>query len=155
MSVRHVRPTRSTPFSYYYVNLVIMICNQRKLISHKAKWIVLSFGSRKANQNLQIHCVKSVRILSYSGPYFPTFGLNTERSEYLSIQSISAYSVQMRKNEDQNNSKYEHFSRSDWDRIWTWSQKLKTVIFIPASSTQSNIPLNALSLEFLDLHSKC
>ena len=26
-----------------------------------------------------IHCVKSVRIRSYSGPYFPTFGLNTER----------------------------------------------------------------------------
>ena len=31
-----------------------------------------------------IHCVKSVRILSYSGPYFPAFGLNTElnNSEY-------------------------------------------------------------------------
>ena len=26
-----------------------------------------------------IHCVKSVRILSFSGPYFPAFGLNTER----------------------------------------------------------------------------
>ena len=26
-----------------------------------------------------IHCVKSVRIRSYSGPYFPAFGLNTER----------------------------------------------------------------------------
>ena len=25
------------------------------------------------------HCVKSVRILSYSGSYFPAFGLNTER----------------------------------------------------------------------------
>ena len=25
------------------------------------------------------HCVKSVRIRSYSGPYFPAFGLNTER----------------------------------------------------------------------------
>ena len=36
------------------------------------------------------HCVKSVRIRSYSGPYFPTFGLNT----------------------DQNNSAYEYFSRS-------------------------------------------
>ena len=27
------------------------------------------------------HCVKSVRIRSYSGPYFPAFGLNTERCE--------------------------------------------------------------------------
>ena len=25
------------------------------------------------------HCVKSVRIRSYCGPYFPAFGLNTER----------------------------------------------------------------------------
>ena len=26
----------------------------------------------------QLHCVKSVRICSYSGLYFPAFGLNTE-----------------------------------------------------------------------------
>ena len=25
------------------------------------------------------HCVKSVRIRSYSGPYFPALGLNTEK----------------------------------------------------------------------------
>ena len=25
-----------------------------------------------------VHCVKSVRIRSYSGPYFPAFGLNKE-----------------------------------------------------------------------------
>ena len=37
------------------------------------------------------HCVKSVRIRSYSGPHFPAFGMNT----------------------DQNNSKYEHFLRSE------------------------------------------
>ena len=35
-----------------------------------------------------LHCVKSVRIQSYSGPYFPAFGLNTERySVSLRIQS--------------------------------------------------------------------
>ena len=38
-----------------------------------------------------IHCVKSVRIRSYSGPYFPEFGLST----------------------DQNNSEYRHFLCSD------------------------------------------
>ena len=32
-----------------------------------------------------VHCVKSVRIRSYSGPHFPAFGLNTEKS--LRIQS--------------------------------------------------------------------
>ena len=26
-----------------------------------------------------MHCIKSVRIRSYSGPYFPAFGMNTER----------------------------------------------------------------------------
>ena len=30
-------------------------------------------------QNEKYHCVKSVHIRSFSGPYFPTFGLNTER----------------------------------------------------------------------------
>ena len=40
----------------------------------------------------KIHCVKSVRIWSYSGPDFPAFG-----------------SVRMQKNADQNNSEYEHF----------------------------------------------
>ena len=36
----------------------------------------------------KLHCVKSVRIRSYSGPHFPAFGLNTERCvEYLSVQS--------------------------------------------------------------------
>ena len=35
-----------------------------------------------------MHCLKSVRIRSYSGPYFAAFGLNTERySVSLRIQS--------------------------------------------------------------------
>ena len=46
-----------------------------------------------------IHCVKSVRIRSYSGPHFPAFGLNAP--------------VRMRENANQNNSKYGHFLRSD------------------------------------------
>ena len=33
------------------------------------------------------HCVNSVRIRTYSGPYFPAFGLNTP---YLSIFSPNA-----------------------------------------------------------------
>ena len=44
------------------------------------------------------HYVKSVRIWSYSGPYFPHLDL--------------IYSVRMRENADQNNSEYKHFSRS-------------------------------------------
>ena len=48
------------------------------------------------------HCVKSARIWSYTGLYFPSFGLN-----------ISPYSVRMRGNTDQNNSEYGHFLRSE------------------------------------------
>ena len=50
------------------------------------------------------HCMKSVRILSFSGPYFPVFGLNTEIH---SVIQISVYSS------DQKNSKYGHFLRSE------------------------------------------
>ena len=28
---------------------------------------------------IDLHCIKCVPIWSYSGPYFPVFGLNTER----------------------------------------------------------------------------
>ena len=48
----------------------------------------------------QAHCLKSVRIRQFSGPYFPAFGLNTE------------YSVRMRENTEQKNSEYGHFLRS-------------------------------------------
>ena len=33
----------------------------------------------KKNNGQNLHCVKSVRIQSYSGPYFPVFVMNTER----------------------------------------------------------------------------
>ena len=49
----------------------------------------------------QGHCVQSVRIRSYSGLHFRAFRLK-----------ISLYSVRMRENADQNNSEYEHFSRT-------------------------------------------
>ena len=54
--------------------------------------------------NATLHCLKSARIRSYSGPYFPAFGQNTERySVSLRIQS------KMRESTDQNNSEYGHF----------------------------------------------
>ena len=66
------------------------------------------------------HCVKKVRIWSCSGPYFSAFGLNTERSYFLSVyeirkykmQSISLYSVRMWEKTDQNNSEYGYISCS-------------------------------------------
>ena len=51
----------------------------------------------------EVHCVKNVCIRSFSGPYFPSFDLNTER-------------YRIRENTDQKNSEnqgeYGHFSRS-------------------------------------------
>ena len=35
-----------------------------------------------------IHCVKSVHIRSYSGPYFPAFGLNAERYSLCSLNAV-------------------------------------------------------------------
>ena len=57
----------------------------------------------------QHHCVKSVNIRSYSGPYFPAFGLNTERYGILVLLSPDARS------KDQNNSEYGHFLRGACD----------------------------------------
>ena len=47
--------------------------------------------SKVSSKVTRTHCVKSVRIRSFPGWYFPTFGLNT----------------------DQKNFEYEHFSRSN------------------------------------------
>ena len=47
-------------------------------------------GYPRKEQNMD-HCVRSVRIWNYSGPYF---------------SAISPYSVRMRENTDQNNSEY-------------------------------------------------
>ena len=49
-------------------------------------------------------CIKSVRIRSYSGLYFLTFGLNTKRCEVW-------------ENADQNNSKYRNFSRCETRKV--------------------------------------
>ena len=54
-----------------------------------------------------LYCVKSIRIWSFSGPYFPAFGLNTEiYSVTLRIQSKCGKIM------DQKNSEYGHLLRS-------------------------------------------
>ena len=60
------------------------------------------------------HCVKSVRIRSYSGLHFPEFGLNLDL-------------VQMRENADQNNSEYGHFLRGGFVK---YKPTFDLVIFI-------------------------
>ena len=54
-----------------------------------------------------LHCVKSVQIQSYFWSVFSRI-----RTEYGEILRISPYSVRMRENTDQNNSKYGYFLRN-------------------------------------------
>ena len=37
------------------------------------------------------HCVKSVQIRSFSGPYFPAFGMNTEKYSEILSQNAGKY----------------------------------------------------------------
>ena len=86
--------------------------------------IILIFKNsddKNINKAIDKHCVKSVHIWSFSGPYFHAFGLNVARY-YVStlIQfncgkklRIETYSVHMWENTDQKNSVYGHFSRSE------------------------------------------
>ena len=53
------------------------------------------------------HCVKSVQIRSFSGPYFPAFGLNTERYNVSVCIQSECGKIQTRKN-----SIFGHFSYS-------------------------------------------
>ena len=57
---------------------------------------------------LNAKCVKRVRIESFSGPYFPAFGLNTERY-YVSL----GIQFEFWESKDQKNSAYGHFLLSD------------------------------------------
>ena len=81
-----------------------------------------------------VHCVKSVRIWSFSAPYFRAFGLNKKK-----MRSISPYSVPVRGNTGQENSEYGHFLRSDCFNIFNKYPK------------QASNEKNFISLHFLTL----
>ena len=79
--------------------------------------IKIEFGALSSNY----HCLKCVRIRSFSDPYFPAFGLNTEMhsdgiqgdTPYLSVFILNAG-----KSTDQKNSEYGHFLRSVWQSLF-------------------------------------
>ena len=157
---------------------IFFLKSYHQLITRLPMWVI----PEKNNNTFPLflrHSVKSVRIWSFSSPYFPAFGLNTRlnwlnsdwlrispysvrnssynvctgvfaditgvflrfsvlknayesfalrekclyleifwsafshiRTEYGEMRGISPYSVRMRENADQKNSKYRHFSRS-------------------------------------------
>ena len=67
-----------------------------------------------------LHC--NYESLCEKCPYLGFFWSVFSRiwTEYKKILSISPYSVRMRENMDQNDSKYGHFSRIVWDRHMTF-----------------------------------
>ena len=97
----------SKPFKISKKEIFAKIVSSWKLLNVFTKTSILDVwqGSEHASASqhsdhktwiCHMHCVKSARVRSFCGPYFPAFGLNTE----------------MRGNRDQKNSKYEHFSGS-------------------------------------------
>ena len=48
------------------------------------------YAKNMVEQSMALHCMESVRIQSFSGPYFPVLGLNTEiyPEIYLEIYSV-------------------------------------------------------------------
>ena len=75
----------------FQIEMIVKVCNFTK----KVFWSLGNFLSKMellakifGKSFRGSHCVKSVRIRSYCGSYFPAFGLNTERySVYLHIHS--------------------------------------------------------------------
>ena len=92
-------------FNYFVLLCFLHLCRNFHLHSQWNKLkIQIYFNETWSKVLYDKHCVRSVRIQNYSGPYFPAFGLNTE------IRSMSPYSVRMWENTDQNNSKYGYLS---------------------------------------------
>ena len=82
---------------WYLLNRVWQLCWSRKEKQHQTERHLV----------IDLDCVKSIRIRSFSGPYFTAFGLNMERYEVaLRIQS------ECRKIRTRKNSEYRHFSCS-------------------------------------------
>ena len=79
---------------------VPMFCGSLPSLPHLSENKSLQYEKQKFVNLSTCHCVKSVLIWGFSGPYFPAFGLNTERycvfspngrkygSEKLRIQTI-------------------------------------------------------------------
>ena len=64
--------------------------NKLFMTNEKKRKAIILRSKLKSNFNkgkIHFHCIKSVRIPSYSGPHFPLFGLNTERYGNLSVFS--------------------------------------------------------------------
>ena len=89
--------------SYQLFSSVIFVYfepNESEVLEKKLARELVRVGFANKSITLgQSHCMKGVRVRSFSSPYFPTFELNTKR------YGVSPYSAQMPENTDQKNSK--------------------------------------------------
>ena len=71
--------------SIYSQQLRILKLNLKTLIFNRNNLSPLftSVHVQFATRQYILHCVKRVRIRSYSGPYFPEFVLNTDQNNFL------------------------------------------------------------------------
>ena len=100
----------------YVFNQSTYYC-QTELSGKSWCWLTNYVNKLKVRTNANFHsshCLKSVRFRSFSGQYFPAFGLNTD---------ISLYSVRMRKNTNQKNSEYRYVLRSVNGKVITNSNQ--------------------------------
>ena len=101
-----------------------------------------------------VHCVKSVQIRSFCGPYFPAFGLHTEGVSP-SIQS------ECRKIRTRKNSVFGHFSRSGFSVQHCWTKYLQTFSSFNPISRHNNyngtrlLPAIFLNQKILIKYLKC
>ena len=92
---------------------------------HVALTLYVIYVLRKI-YNESMHCLKSVRIRSYSGPYFPAFGLNTER-----------YSVSLR-------------TQSECGKIWTRiTPNADTFYAVMRTRWTYNFPTNCVRVRYV------
>ena len=69
--------------SYFFLSIKLLFLMSSEICKEYREYLYLSYALRgKCPLFERIHCVKSARVRSYSGPHFPAFGLNTERSLY-------------------------------------------------------------------------
>ena len=82
------------------------------------------------------HCVKRVLIRNYSVPYFPAFGLNTERYWSVVSRILNFVSLRMLEYTDQSNYEYEHCPRNDSQFHVAFCQKLLDIILFKLTKKQ-------------------
>ena len=113
----------------FQIEMIVKVCNFTK----KVFWSLGNFLSKMellakifGKSFRGSHCVKSVRIRSYSGPYFPAFGLNTER-----------YSVSLR-------------TQSECGKIWTRiTPNADTFYAVMRTRWTYNFPTNCVRVRYV------